>query len=436
MLYAFLEDGERAAECYSAAPSRDQSLICFRDASRMVQASPALRKSVEVLEQALYHPASGSVVKPLSAEARTLDGRRVSFAVADELMEHGDRSVIDKVRASVKGRRQPLVLELTNAGWDRESVAWEHHELSREILEQSRTNDTWFAFIASLDVGDDWRDEAVWPKANPSLPQLPGLRYLKEQIAEAAAMPARQSIVRRLNLTEWVEASPVWIDMAAFRECARPELDVAAFAGQSVVLGLDIGATDSMTVVAVLHRAADETTQVLVHGFLPEARLDDRIARDTVPYDVWIRAGWVELTPGSIVQMERVRTWVRKLARHVTIEAVAYDDWGAVSFAQQLESDGVVCVKVDQSPKGLTNACRAWESLVAQRTLQYGACPLLEAHVARTRIRVTEAGMLPVKMAETARIDATSACLTALAHVLLTPPEPPSVYTTRGMLAL
>ena len=53
-----------------------ESRICFRDASRMVQASPALRRSVEILEQALFHPASGSVVKPLSAEARTLDGRR------------------------------------------------------------------------------------------------------------------------------------------------------------------------------------------------------------------------------------------------------------------------------------------------------------------------------------------------------------------------
>ena len=119
----------------------------------------------------------------------------------------------------------------------------------------------------------------------------------------------------------------------------------------------------------------------------------------------------MELTPGSIVQMDRVRAFVRELARHVTIAAVAYDDWGAVSFAQALEADGLVCVKIDQSPKGLTGACREWERLVAERKLRYGACPLLEAHVARTRVRVTEHGMLPVKMAETARIDAVSASL-------------------------
>jgi phage terminase large subunit-like protein len=141
MLYAFLEDGERAAECYSAAPSRDQSLICFKDAARMVEASPALRKSVEVLEQALFHPASGSVVRPLSAEARTLDGRRVHFAALDELQEHGDRNVVDKVRASTKARTRPLIVAVMNSGWDKASIGWEYHEFSREILEGTRAND-------------------------------------------------------------------------------------------------------------------------------------------------------------------------------------------------------------------------------------------------------------------------------------------------------
>jgi phage terminase large subunit-like protein len=180
MLYMILEDGERSAEAYSAAPSRDQSLIAFRDAAKMVQASPALMKQLEVLEQALYHPASGSVIRPLSSEARTLNGRRVHFAALDELHEHDGADVVNKMRASTKGRRQPLLLEITNAGWNRHSVCFEHHELSREILEGTRVHDEWFAFVAGLEVGDDWQDERVWPKANPSLPALPGLRYLRE----------------------------------------------------------------------------------------------------------------------------------------------------------------------------------------------------------------------------------------------------------------
>ena len=62
--------------------------------------------------------------------------------------------------------------------------------------------------------------------------------------------------------------------------------------------------------------------------------------------------------------------------------------------------------------------------------------PLLEAHAANATIRVTDAGMMPGKASDTQRIDALSATLTALAHVIATPPEPPSVYDTRGLLVV
>jgi len=426
MLYAFLEDGERSAECYSAAPSRDQSLLAFRDASRMVEASPALRGRVEVLEQALYHRESGSVVRPLSSEARTLDGRRVHFACLDELQEHRDRATVDKMRMSTKARRQPLILELLNAGWDRHSVAWEHHEHSREILEGARVNDEWFAFIASLDTGDDWRDERVWPKANPSLPTLPGLRYLREQVREAEGMPARESIVRRLNFSEWTESGNPWLDMTKVRACYRPELDLSAFAGQPCVLGLDLGATESMTVLSLVFRS-DEAVTVFVHGFLAGDHVEALVKRDRLPYDVWQREEHLTITPGSIVNLDAVRSYIAALKPRVQIRALAYDDWGATAFAQQLEADGIMPVKIDQSPRGLAAACRELERLIAEGRLQYSS-PIFEAHAANAVARLVGAdAMMPAKASDTQRIDAMSATLTALAHAIVVTPEPEPV---------
>jgi phage terminase large subunit-like protein len=434
-LYMLLEDGERAAECYSAAPSRDQSLICFKDAARMVQASPALAKQVEVLEQGLYHPASGSVLRPLSAEARTLDGRRVHFAAMDELHEHDSPDVVNKMRASTKGRRQPLLLEITNSGWNRHSVCWDHHEFSREILDGTRVNDEWFAFVAGLNTGDDWQDERVWGKANPSLPTLPGVRYLREQVEEAKAMPSRQSIVRRLNFCEWVESARTWLDMPTVRAGARPELDVRTLAGQPCIVGVDIGTTESLTVVALVFRATDGITTVLVHGFLGADLLLERARRDRLPYDVWVSAGHLTVTSGPTVQLDAVRAYIRDVATWARPHAIAYDDWGALALAQGLEADGFTVVKVDQSPKGLTAACRELERLVAEEQLRY-ASPLFEAHCAAAMVRVTDAGMMPQKASDTQRIDALSATVTALAHLIATPPEPPSVYETRGILVL
>jgi phage terminase large subunit-like protein len=434
LLYSMLEDGEPSAEAYSAAPSRDQSMIVFRDAARMVQASPALRRLVEVQEQGLYHHASGSVAKALSSEARTLDGRRISFAACDELQEHASPDAVDKVRASTKGRRQPLILELLNAGWDRTSLAWQHYTHSREILEGAHVNDEWFAFIAELDADDDWKDEAVWIKANPSLPTLPGVRYLREQVREASGMPARESIVRRLCFSQWTDAGTPWLNMDLVRASAAPGLDLADFAGQSGILGIDLGTTESMTVVVLLFRD-DTTTSVFVHGFLPGDHVLTLAARDRLPYDAWVRAGHLTITPGPIVDLGAVREYVRGLAERVAIQAMAYDDWGATAFAQQLEADGLTAVKIDQSPKGLAAACRELERLLAEGRLRVAASPLFEAHCANAVARLTRAGaefMMPGKSSDTQRIDALSATLTALAAAILTPPALVSVYDERA----
>src|SRR4029434_10606714 len=57
---------------------------------------------------------------------------------------------------------------------------------------------------------DSWRDESKWMKTNPSLPATPTIEYLREQVREAVGMPAKESLVRRLNFCEWLESHSPW----------------------------------------------------------------------------------------------------------------------------------------------------------------------------------------------------------------------------------
>ena len=41
-----------------------------------------------------------------------------------------------------------------------------------KVLEGTVQDDSWFAFIAGADEGDDWTDPQVWRKANPSFGAL------------------------------------------------------------------------------------------------------------------------------------------------------------------------------------------------------------------------------------------------------------------------
>jgi phage terminase large subunit-like protein len=168
-LYLLVADGEQGAEVYSAATSRDQARIVFDEARRMVASSPALNRRVETLINNLHVAATNSRFMPLSSDSSTMDGLNVHGAIIDELHAHKTRNVVDVLDTATGARRQPLLFEITTAGYDRHSICFEHHDYSIKVLEGIVHDDASFAFIAGADDGDDWTDPEVWQKANPNL---------------------------------------------------------------------------------------------------------------------------------------------------------------------------------------------------------------------------------------------------------------------------
>jgi len=55
------------------------------------------------------------VVRPLSADTSTMDGLNVFVALVDELHEHPDAGVIEKLDTGMGARLQPLMYETTTA---------------------------------------------------------------------------------------------------------------------------------------------------------------------------------------------------------------------------------------------------------------------------------------------------------------------------------
>ena len=122
----------------------------------MVDASPCLR---DVLDRKANNSPWSRTDRSCapSSEKRGLDGKRVHGALVDELHEHPDAVVVNKMRAGTKNRRNAMIVKTTNSGFDRTSVCWQHHEYSRKVLEGTVTNETWFAFICGLDPVRDLR---------------------------------------------------------------------------------------------------------------------------------------------------------------------------------------------------------------------------------------------------------------------------------------
>ena len=200
-LYGLMADGESGAQVYSAATTRDQAKVIFGDADHMRERSPGFSERIVKTVNNLAYLPTGSYFRPLSAEAKTMDGLRVHMALVDEIHEHPNGDVLSKLRTGMKSS-QPLLFMITTAGFDRLTVCWEEDDNSVRVLEQLIDNDAYFAYVARPDEDDEWTDEACWPKANPSLGVTVRIDTLREECELAKQIPGQQNPFKRLRLNQ------------------------------------------------------------------------------------------------------------------------------------------------------------------------------------------------------------------------------------------
>ncbi|HSC41426.1 MAG TPA: terminase large subunit, partial [Candidatus Binatia bacterium] len=255
-LFMLTADNEARAEVYSCATKKDQAMILFRDAVAMRDQSPHLSARLQksgIGEKCwnLSDHETGSWFRPISSDEDSQSGPRPSAALVDELHEHRSAVVVDMMRAGLKWRRQPLIFEITNSGFDRHSICWQHHEYTAKVLENVLQNDRWFGYLCALDDGDDYRDERVWIKAKPHLDISVSREYLRDRVREAEAMPAVENLVRRLNFCEWTEQDERAISMDVWDQGGAP-IDLESLKARSCFGGLDLAKVNDLSAFTLL----------------------------------------------------------------------------------------------------------------------------------------------------------------------------------------
>jgi phage terminase large subunit-like protein len=454
-LYGLQCDDEASAEIYSAAVTRDQAAILFTDAKKMAEASPALRGELAITRSNIAFLEARSYFRPVSSEARALDGKRVHMALIDEIHEHRSALVVDKMRAGTKGRRQALIFEITNAGYDRHSVCWQHHEYSLKILEGVVEDDGWFAYLCQLDpcepcraagylmpsetckTCDDWRDRRVWPKANPNLGVSVPERYLAELVREAEGMPSKQNIVKRLNFCLWTESATRWLPSDQWAACGGA-VDPETLRGRTCYGGLDLATTTDLAAFVLLFPPEGEETTwvVLTRAWVPQETIQRRSRQDRVPYDVWAQQGVLEATEGNVVDYDVIRERIRQDAETYRIVEIGFDRWNSSQLVTQLQGDGATMKPVGQGFASMNAPAREFEKLVAGRAFRHGGHPVLAWCAANVCVEQDAAGNIkPSKRKSTERIDLVVALVMALERAM-GQGQGPSVYESHGVLAL
>lgn len=443
-LYLLFADGEAGAEVFSAAADRDQAAIVFDQAKLMVENSPALGRYAEVYRRSVVVPSTSSAYRVLSADAPTKHGLNAHGIVFDELHAQPNRDLWDVMTTSMGARRQPLLIAITTAGYDRESICWEQHEYARRVLGGIVDDAETYAFIAAADEGDDWTDEATWRKANPGYDVTVRGAYLAAECARAQQTPAYQNTFRRLHLNQWTQQAERWLDMSAWDACAF-EVDEKALEGRVCYGGLDLASTSDVAAFVLvfpgtsdeLRATSEERYEVLPFFWIPRDNMIERARRDRVPYDAWVRDGWMAATEGNVIDLGVICRDIVALGKRFNIREIAFDRWGAVQVSQTLAGAGFEMVQFGQGFASMATPTKELLRLVLGGNLAHGGQPVLRWMADNMVVTQDPAGNVkPDKKKSREKIDGMVSLIMGLDRALRHGMGPKSVYEGRGIVSL
>lgn len=434
-LYLLFADGEAGAEVYSAAADRDQARIVFDQAKSMIEASPALSKFSKVYRNAITTPKSAGSYRVLSADAYTKHGLNAHGIVFDELHAQPNRDLWDVLNTSTGARRQPLMIMITTAGYDRESICWEQHEYATRVLDGTIDDPSYFAYIAGASDDDDWTDPVTWAKANPGLGVTIKLDYLEAESRRAQNSPAYQNTFRRLHLNQWTSQDERWIDMAAWDACGQALPDLH---GRECYGGLDLATTTDLAAFVLVFppERDDEPYWVLPRFWIPGDNMLERERRDRVPYSAWARDGLIHATPGNVIDYSHILQTVIALRDEYDIREIAFDRWGATLISQQLMEAGLEMVQFGQGYASMSAPTKELYKMILSGEIAHGGNRVLRWMADNVVVRQDPAGNLkPDKGRSRERIDGIVAAIMGLDRAVRHEGGA-SVYETRGMFVL
>lgn len=385
-LYDLLGFGEPGAHVYSAATDKETARIVFDTADLMLKRSPFLREKVTCYKDNIHIPGTSAKFEPVASDADLLLGLRNQFVCFDELHESPNAKLWEVFESAMGKRDSPLMYACTNSGYDRHSICWRKREYSVKVLTGVFEDDTWFAWICGLDrkadgvvdKDDDWEDERNWIKPNPGLGVMVKLKELREAAAKAKNDPASLNSFLRFRMSVWTTSDVAWMPMHVWDAC-KHVVDREALKGRMAIGALDLSTTTDISAFVMVFPPADEDIwHVVPEFFLPEESIEDRVKRDRVPYDLWARQKFFNLTQnGRIIDYGVIREKVREMAEIYQIKEIVFDRWNSSDLVRDLEDDGFTMIKWGQGYNDMHAPVKRLMELTLEGKWAHGGNPVM-----------------------------------------------------------
>jgi phage terminase large subunit-like protein len=367
--------------------------------------------------------------RPLSSKPQGKHGFSASGLIGDEAHEWKDDELYTFVHQSMGARAQPIEVIISTAGKKGFGYGWELFQESEKIRDGIIQAPQTLAIIYAAAPEDDWTDEELWKRVNPNIGISPKWDYLREEFQSAKENPRKENHFRRYHLNQWTEQETRWFPMHKWDKCTERPKDPdywkelpALMSGRRCYAGFDLSAISDLTALVLLFPPDDTWKRwvVLPWFWVPEEAVERRVHNDRVPYDLWVKSGALQTTPGGVIDYEYVKALAYAQFDLFQVPFIGFDRWGAWQIMNQMTQDGLNIVKVGQGFASMNAPAKMLESLVQQTDeLEHGNHPVLRWNAANAAYQDDPAGNIkPDKEKSGDKIDGIYALCTAL-HIAI-----------------
>lgn len=426
------------AKIFLTATKQEQADIIFDEVKKFIKADEDLSELFDIHDHnhTIDCLLTDTIIRSLSGDTKSMDGFAVYLGIVDEYHAHRTNQMYKLLEGGIKMQDSALISVITTAGFDLKSPCYKLYETCCNVLKGAFKNETQFVYIAQLDKKDDIKDPNNWIKANPILEfnplALENLIPVGMTAFEMGGEDLRDFMVKQLNT--WIQwSSSSYIEKIKKWKKSGTNKTLKDFKGMKCYVGVDLSSGGDLTTLALVFPYYVEGIKkyfVFTHSYMPSARVEEHIATDNVPYDLWIKNGLITVTETLGGIKTDYKYILNDLINYIEeyeldIQMICYDPHNASAFLGDLEATGFNSLSITQTHKNLSDATEDFRLEIYAGNVEYNEDEeVLSWSLANAKTIKNNYGEIKIdKSLQTERIDPVDAVIDAWTQAMKTETE-------------
>lgn len=412
MILLFLTE-PKFSQFFSVAPDGTLSREVRSAITETLKSSPMVYEAPDgprfkILRDTIEFLPMNTKYSPLAYSTSRMDGRMPNCFLADEVGALPSNYAIEAMRSGQLNMVNKLGFVISTKYPTTDNPFEDEVKYSKRVLDGIEPDETRFSLLYEPDDTKNWEtNDLILKQANPVALEVPEIwnDLIKKRAYAIAVDNARENFITKHCNIIYANDAEGYIQLNDLKACKVANID---WQGRMVYLGLDLSMSNDNTSVSML--AVDDDNNILAESwaFIPEGRIDEKTTSEKVNYKELIHHGHVFPCGDKVIDYAYVENFIMGIEEKygVSIQAIGFDRWNAMSTAQKLENEGFNMVEVKQHSSVLHPPTKLLKEKILSGEFQYTENPIYEINFQNARcLYDTNNNMYVAKKKSTGKVD-------------------------------